>query len=110
MLYFPSMKYAIIAISGSQYKIEEGQVITVDNQNLDADKKNTLTNVLLVVNDTKTEIGTPYVKNCSVEYQIVNNYQGEKLKVYKFKAKSRYRKTQGFRAQLTDIKILKINS
>lgn len=103
------MKYAVIAISGTQYKVEENQVITVDNLNQEADKKSTLTDVLLTVNDTKVNVGNPFVKNSSVEYQIVKNYQGQKLKVYKYKAKSRYHKTQGFRSLLTDIKILKIN-
>ncbi|PJE67132.1 50S ribosomal protein L21, partial [Candidatus Shapirobacteria bacterium CG10_big_fil_rev_8_21_14_0_10_36_6] len=62
-----------------------------------------------VVDDDKIEIGNPTVKNATVEYQIINQYQGDKVRVSKFKAKSRYRKTIGFRAQLTDIKIIKIN-
>jgi len=103
------MKYAIIATSGTQYRVEENQIITVDSIEGEKDTKGKLESVLLVVNDDKIEIGTPTVKNASVEYQIVNQYQGDKVRVSKFKAKSRYRKTMGFRAQLTDIKITKIN-
>jgi len=103
------MKYAVIAISGTQYQVTEDQVITVDNQNLDVDKKTTLTDVLLTVNDDKVSVGTPFVKGASVEYQVVKDFQGEKLKIFKFKSKSRYRRTNGFRPQLTDIKITKIN-
>ena len=100
------MKYAVIAISGSQYKVEENQVITVDK--LDPTIKST-SEVLLIVDEDKIKLGNPTVKGASVEFENVRDYQGEKLRVSTFKAKSRYRKTHGFRAQLTDIKITKIN-
>lgn len=103
------MKYAVIAISGSQYKVEENQVITVDNLNLEEGKTNTTDQVLLEVNEDKVVVGMPTIKDASVEYKILKNYKGKKLKVFKYKSKSRYRKTQGFRAYLTDIQITKIN-
>ncbi len=103
------MKYAIIATSGTQYKVEENQIITIDKIEGEKDSKGKIESVLLIVDDDKIKIGNPEVKDASVEYQIVNQYQGEKIRVSKFKAKSRYRKTMGFRSQLTDIKILKIN-
>ena len=99
-----------MAISGSQYKVEEGQQITVDNLNLKETDTAKTDKVLLAVNDNKVQLGSPYLNNASVEYQVLKNYQGRKLRVFKYKAKSRYQKTRGFRAQLTDIKILKINS
>lgn len=100
------MKYAVIAISGTQYKIEENQTITVDK--LDSTIKST-DQVLLTADDDKITVGTPLVKNASVDFESVRDFQGDKLRVSTFKAKSRYRKTRGFRAQLTDIKIIKIN-
>ena len=103
------MKYAVIAISGTQYLVKEDQVITVDKQNLEIDKTNKIDAVLLTVDESKVKVGTPNVSGASVEYQVVNNYQGEKVDVFKFKSKSRYRRSMGFRAQLTDIKITKIN-
>ena len=104
------MKYAVIAISGTQYKIEENQTITVDNLGLKEGETSSTDQVLLIVNDDKVEIGTPIIKNASVDYKIIKNYQGKKLRVFKYKSKSRYRKTMGFRAQLTDIQILKISA
>jgi len=100
------MKYAVIAISGTQYKVEENQTITVDK--LDPTVKST-DQVLLTVNDDKVTVGNPTVKGASVDFESVRDFQGEKLRVSTFKAKSRYRKTRGFRAQLTDIKITKLN-
>lgn len=100
------MKYAVIAISGTQYKVEENQTITVDK--FDPSIKST-DQVLMTVNDDKVTVGAPLVKGASVEFELVRDFQGEKLRVSTFKAKSRYRKTHGFRAQLADIKITKIN-
>lgn len=103
------MKYAVIAISGSQYKIEENKNITVDNLNLKEGEVGTCDQVLLTVDDDKVKVGTPTVKGASVEYKVLKNYQGKKLRVFKYMSKSRYRKTTGFRSQLTDIQITKIN-
>lgn len=103
------MKYAVIAISGSQFKIEEKQILTVDKIDLEEGKTATTDQVLLFVDGDTVEVGTPTVKNASVEYKIVNHHKGEKVDIFKYKNKTRYRRTMGFRAQLTDIEILKIN-
>lgn len=103
------MKYAVIAISGSQYQIEEGQTITIDNHGMEEKKTISTDQVLLLVNGDKVEIGQPLVKNATVQYQVIKNYKGKKLRIFKYKAKSRYRRTMGFRHQLTDIKITKIS-
>jgi large subunit ribosomal protein L21 len=104
------MKYAVIAISGTQYLVSENQTYTVDNLNLDEKSKSSTDQVLLIVDDDKIKIGEPLVKDAQVEFEIIKNYKDKKIKVSTYKAKSRYRKTKGFRAQLTDIKILKINN
>lgn len=103
------MKHAVIAISGSQYQVQEGQTITVDNLGLKENDTSTTNKVLLTVEDKKVQIGHPYLDNATVAYQVLKNYLGKKLRVFKYKAKSRYSKTRGFRAQLTDIKITKIS-
>lgn len=102
------MKYAVIAISGSQFKVTEDQKITVSNLNLKEGEKSTCDQVLLVADDKKIEVGAPTIKNAKVDFEVLKNYQGKKIKVFKYKSKSRYRKTMGFRHQLTDIKITKI--
>lgn len=103
------MKYAVIAISGAQYQIEENQKITVDFLNLKEDEKSSTDQVLLTVDGDKVKIGTPTIKDASVEFKVLKNFQGKKIKVFKYKSKSRYRKTNGFRAQLTEIEITKIS-
>ncbi len=102
------MKYAVIAISGTQFKVEENQKLSVDNLNLKEGDKSVVDQVLLTVNEDKIKVGTPTVKDSKVEFEVLKNYKGKKLTVFKYKSKSRYRKTTGFRAHLTDIKITKI--
>ena len=102
------MKYAIIAISGSQYKVEEDKTITVDRLQLEEGKSATTDQVLLTVDDGKIQVGNPFVKDAQVENKVDKHYLDKKLRVFKYKAKSRYRRTQGHRSQLTDLKITKI--
>lgn len=97
------MKFAIIRISGKQYKVGEGDIIDV------AKTDKTDCEVLLVAEDDKVAIGDPVVKGAKVKLEIVEQFKGKKLDIYKFKAKSRYRRHIGFRQQLTKIKVNKIN-
>jgi large subunit ribosomal protein L21 len=96
------MKFAVIRLSGKQYKVSEGDIIEV------AKTDKTDCDVLLVVNDEKVEVGTPTVKGAKVQLEILEQFKGEKLDIYKFKAKSRYRRHTGFRPQLTKVKVVSI--
>lgn len=96
--------YAIIEIGGKQYKAEPGRELKVQKLN-QASGNVTFDKVLLVAGEGETKVGAPYVAGVSVEASIVGEEKGEKIHVRKYRAKSRYRKHTGFRAQLTRIKI-----
>lgn len=98
------MKYAVIRIQGHQYKISEGQEISVDR--LDGDIK---PEVLLVVSDSIVKIGKPLVDGAKVALKSLGEAKGEKLHVFKYKAKSRYRKKIGFRPSLTKLLVESIS-
>lgn len=104
------MKFAIIQASGTQYKVQEGDVITVDK--IDAEKKSDVTfgEVLMLSDGDKVVLGTPHIKNTHVVGQIIEQKQGEKIRVAKYRSKSRTRRVIGSRAKLTDVKITSINS
>lgn len=102
------MKYAVIAISGTQYKVCEDQTITVDKIDLKEGEKSSVDQVLLFTDGDKVEVGQPTIKGAKVEFEIVKNYQDDKIDVATYRSKSRYRRHMGFRAQITDIKITKI--
>ena len=103
------MEYAVVKIGGSQYKIKEGDEFEVDRLPQKEGEEIELTEVLLVVDDGEVKIGQPQVLEATVKAKIISHFKGEKIRVSRFKAKSRYRKVRGFRPYLTKIKIEKIN-
>lgn len=103
------MKYAVIALSGSQYRVQEKDILTIDNLNKKEGETGTITDVLLTVDGENVKVGTPNIEKASVDYKVINNHRGEKIRVFKYQAKSRYRLTKGFRADLTKIEITKLN-
>lgn len=98
-------KYAVVRIGGKQYKAEEGKEILVDKV---SDPKKVVAEVLLVVDDEKVSVGKPTLKN-EVKLKVVTELEkGEKVDIYKFKAKSRYKRHTGFRPQYTRLLVEKI--
>jgi len=101
--------YALVETGGRQFRVEEGKDIVVDLMDASEGKKITLNKVLLIENgEGKTHIGAPYVKGAKVEATVLRHEQGKKIRVFKYKPKKRYRKTQGHRADYTRVKIEKI--
>ncbi len=100
-------KFAVIRITGKQYRVTEGQEILVDKIN-DLDK--VVPEVLLVAEGDKVEVGTPVLKNAKVTVKVlVELEKGEKVDIFKYKAKSRERRHVGFRAQYTRLLVEKIS-
>lgn len=99
------MKYAVVKIGGSQYKVKEGEELDVDKLPLKEGEQVDLGEVLLVVDDGQIKIGQPIVEDLKIKAKILSQFKGEKLRIARFKSKSRYRKVTGFRASLTKIKI-----
>lgn len=104
------MKYAVVEISGNQYKVAEGEELEVDKIEGEKGKKLTFDKVLLVVNEKKRRIGSPLVKGAKVRAEILEQFKGKKIRVATYKAKSRYRRVIGHRSLLTKIKIKKITA
>lgn len=100
------MKYAVVRVNGKQYKVEEGQEILVDRL---TDPKKVDSETLLVVDGEKVNVGKPVLKN-EVKFKVISDLEkGEKVEIYKFKAKSRYKRHTGFRAQYTKLLVEKID-
>jgi len=102
------MKYAVIQTGGKQYKVSEGKTLEVEKLPGKAKAKLTFDKVLLVVDGKKISLGQPLVKTAKVTAQILEQKKGDKIRVAKFKAKSRYRRVQGHRQLLTKLMINKI--
>lgn len=96
------MKYAVIQIQGHQHKVREGEEFLVDKTEKPEVK------VLLYVDEDKVLVGQPEVANAKIEIKVLEQIKGEKIDVYKFKAKSNYRRHIGFRPLMTRVKIEEI--
>ncbi len=102
------MKYAIIRTGGQQFRVQEGDLIDV-NLLPEAKKSLTLSEVLLFVDGDKVKVGQPLVKDVVVKAKVIEPaFKGPKLRIMRFKAKSRYRKRKGHRQQYTRLEIVSI--
>ena len=102
--------YAIVKLGASQYKLSVGDVVVVDRVDFTEGQKYSTDQVFLVVDGDKIEVGAPTVKGVKAEFEVVSHGKGIKVRIHKFKAKSRYKKTTGFRASQTTIKVLSIGT
>jgi large subunit ribosomal protein L21 len=100
--------FAVIKTGGKQYKVQEGDVLNVEKLSMKKDKKVTFDKVLLVEDDGKTLIGTPFVENAVVRAEVIENFKDKKVIVFKKKRRKQYRRTRGHRQELTRIKIEEI--
>jgi len=102
--------YAIIKTGGKQYKVEEGASLIVEKLNkAQKDQEIVLKEVLLLSSDESVVIGEPLVEGVSVTAKVVSQRRAPKILVFKKKPKKGYKKLQGHRQYLTELKITKIN-
>lgn len=104
------MKYAIIQTGGKQYRVSEGDVLEVERLTARPATTMTFSDVLLYVSDGDVQIGMPVVKGMTVQAEVLADVRGEKIRVTKFKAKARYRRTTGHRQALSQVKITQIGA
>ena len=99
--------YAIIATGGKQYRVSEGDVVYIEK--IDAEVDSTVSfDVLLMENEGDVKVGTPVLEGVKAEGKVVAQGRGEKIIVFKYKAKKNYRRKQGHRQPYTKVEITKI--
>ena len=99
------MDYAVIETGGKQYKVEKGTTLEVDNLGKKVDEILSINNVLLYVGGDGVKIGQPYIDGLAVRAKVLANIKSDKIRIVKFKAKAKYRRSTGFRASLTRLLI-----
>lgn len=101
--------YAVIVTGGKQYKVAPNDILKIEKldvaegDNIDFDK------VLMVGDDTKVNIGKPYVKGGKVQATVVAHGRHKKIVVLKFRRRQQYLKRQGHRQDFTQVKITGIS-
>ena len=98
---------AVVEISKKQYLVEKGDTLQVQRLKGQEDKI-AFDKVLLLADDKKVKIGTPYLEKAIVEAQIIEEKKAKKIIVYKVKRRKKYRRKQGHRQIYTSIKITRI--
>ena len=104
------MEFAVIKTGGKQYKVSEGDTVSIEKIKGEYAKGDKLTfdEVLLVDNGKDTTIGTPFIAGAKVAGEIVEIGRARKLLVMKYKQKSRYLKRNGHRQPFFKVKITSI--
>ncbi len=99
------MKFAVIKTGGKQYVVSENDEIVVDNLNIDVDSQVEFDTLAQGDLEQDTiELGSPLL-DTKVKGLVVENMKGDKIRVARYKAKTRYRKVTGFRPMLSRVKI-----
>ena len=101
--------YAIIATGGKQYKVSEGDIITIEKLGVEAGEKVTFDQVL-AVNNGELVVGTPVVSGAKVTAKVLCERKAKKVIVYKYKRKSGYHKKNGHRQLFTKVQIESITA
>ena len=102
--------YAIVNISGKQFKATEGARVRVPRQTGDAGAKLTFDNVLLVHDGSSTQIGAPTVVGATVTATVVDHGREKKILIYKKKRRKGYQRKNGHRQWFTEVEIQKIQA
>lgn len=101
--------YAILETGGFQFSVKEGEKIRIPKLQTQVKEKVIFEKVLFIGGE-KSKVGQPYVKNAKVEAAILGSGKGEKISVFKFKKRVKYRRKKGHRQEYTEVKIEKIHS
>lgn len=102
--------YAIIMTGGKQYKVQEGDVVFVEKLAAEEGSAVTFDKVLAVSKDGNVSFGAPTLEAATVNAKVLSHGKGEKIIVFKYKAKKNYRNKQGHRQPYTKVQIEKINA
>ena len=97
--------YAIVATSGKQFRVSEGDRILVDRVPAEVGQTVRLDSVLMFGGEDKPMVGTPFVSGAAVEATVVAHRSGDKIIVFKFEARKRKRRKTGHRQQLSELRI-----
>jgi large subunit ribosomal protein L21 len=101
--------YAVIKTGGKQYRVKEGDLLEIEKLGAEKGQKINFDQVFLIEDEGRILVGTPVVENAVVRAEVVENYKGDKVLIFKKKRRKQYRRTKGHRQELTKVRIEKIH-
>ena len=102
------MKYAIIQSGSRQHRAAVGETIEVERLPAEVGDTVELGSVLLIADGENVQVGAPNVADAKVTATVVDQVRGPKIRIFKYKAKERYRRRAGHRQAYTRLKIEQI--
>lgn len=100
--------FAIVQSGGKQYRVAEGDVLRLEL--LRAEVGDVVDLPVMMLSGESVQVGQPLIDGASVKAEVLGHGRGEKLHIYKFKAKANYRRKTGHRQSYTEVKITQIAS
>ena len=97
--------FAVIKSGGRQYKVSVGERLEVNRLPVEEGKQIEISDVVLISDADRTLVGSPLIENAKVLATVAGPARGEKLIVFKYKSKKRYRHRRGHRQELTVLTI-----
>jgi len=104
------MVYAVIKHSGKQYKVKEGDVLDLDR--IEGSEKGQIieVNEVLLVDGDDVKIGTPYVDGAKVVLEVIGNFRGKKIIIFKKRRRKDSKRKRGFRRDITRVRVKEIKA
>jgi len=102
------MKFAVIKTGGKQYKVAEKDKLKIEKLKVEEGKNYTFDEVLMVADGDKVDVGTPTLTK-KVTAKVLAQGKAPKVRVEKYKPKTRYHKVYGHRQPFTEVQIEKIS-
>ncbi len=102
--------FAVIKTGGKQYLVSPGTKLKVEKLDAAAGEAVSFDAVLLVADGANVRVGTPAVAGAKVAAKVVANGRAKKVIVFRYHAKTRYRKKRGHRQPFTEVEITKITA
>ena len=103
------VEYAVVQTGGKQYRVQPGDTVRVESVRGDQGDTIEFDQVLLISDGDKVVVGNPNVHGAKVTAEVVAQGRDDKIIVFKYKAKTRYRRKNGHRQPFTDLKVTGIS-
>lgn len=102
--------YAIIETGGKQYRVTEGQILSVEKLEAEVGNSVDFDRVLLVGAGESIKVGAPFLAGVKVVAEVVKHGRGDKVHIIRFKRRKHQMKKQGHRQDYTQVKIVKVQA
>lgn len=97
--------YAVVETGGKQYRVAVGDVVRIEKLDVEAGSAVNLDKVLMVADGDAVRVGTPNLAGATVTATVKSHGRADKIRIFKFRRRKHYRKSQGHRQHYTEIEI-----